>query len=382
MAYTSGGITETTYYIGRGLEKVLIGANYEFRHYIVGATGTAAVYTRKSSGSVTTTYVLRDHQDSIESLISSAGTAIAQESFTAFGSRRNAATWTGVSPDRAVLDGITRRGYTGQTVIGAMGLNHMNGRVQDSVTGRFLSPDPYVPDVGSSQPYNRYTYVINNPLSFVDPSGFAYAVPSGEPGCFDVYEDNSGGQTGPDTVEVIGGSYVGGFCVPDNSDIERLLRKDNPGEGGSPQGKQNWVCSKQGKAVISSAVGGAVTTGIYSGGNPLAIVAGAAVGGSIGYAANRLESYPNASPVVQGIIGAADSSPRAGGVSSLLTGGLVSGGVPEPNAAAIGGAFYGGIEAGLGPNLLPGVVKGGVAGGLGALAAEGTSDFLDWACTP
>lgn len=106
------------------------------------------------------------------------------------------------------------------------------------------------------------------------------------------------------------------------------------------------------------------------------------MGGSIGYAANKLESYPNASPAVQGVIGAADTSPRAGGVSSFITGALVSGGVPEPNAAAIGGAFYGGIDAGFNPELLPRVAKGGLAGWLGALAAEGTSDFLDWVCTP
>ena len=53
-----------------------------------------------------------------------------------------------------------------------MGLNHMNGRVQDAVTGRFLSPDPNIPDATSAQSYNRLSYVYNNPLSFIDPSGF------------------------------------------------------------------------------------------------------------------------------------------------------------------------------------------------------------------
>jgi hypothetical protein len=53
-----------------------------------------------------------------------------------------------------------------------MGLNHMNGRVQDATTGRFLSPDPVIQDSSSSQDYNRYTYVMNNPLTYIDPSGF------------------------------------------------------------------------------------------------------------------------------------------------------------------------------------------------------------------
>jgi hypothetical protein len=48
----------------------------------------------------------------------------------------------------------------------------MNGRVQDAITGRFLSPDPNVTDPAFTQSFNRYSYVNNNPLSFVDPSGF------------------------------------------------------------------------------------------------------------------------------------------------------------------------------------------------------------------
>jgi len=52
-----------------------------------------------------------------------------------------------------------------------MGFNHMNGRVQDAITGRFLSPDPNVPDPTNPQDYNRYTYVDNNPLTYIDPTG-------------------------------------------------------------------------------------------------------------------------------------------------------------------------------------------------------------------
>jgi hypothetical protein len=48
----------------------------------------------------------------------------------------------------------------------------MNGRVQDPLLGRFLSPDPFVWAPYRSQSLNRYSYVWNNPLSLVDPSGF------------------------------------------------------------------------------------------------------------------------------------------------------------------------------------------------------------------
>src|SRR5690606_22910882 len=36
---------------------------------------------------------------------------------------------------------------------------------------RFLSPDNYVQDPFNTQNFNRYGYVLNNPLSYVDPSG-------------------------------------------------------------------------------------------------------------------------------------------------------------------------------------------------------------------
>src|SRR6185295_19735694 len=53
------------------------------------------------------------------------------------------------------------------------GLVNMNGRIYDPVLGRFLSPDPNVQFVGDLQSYNRYSYVLNNPLRYTDPTGFS-----------------------------------------------------------------------------------------------------------------------------------------------------------------------------------------------------------------
>ncbi len=47
----------------------------------------------------------------------------------------------------------------------------MNGRLYDPQLGRFLSPDNYVQQPDNSQNFNRYSYCLNNPLKYNDPSG-------------------------------------------------------------------------------------------------------------------------------------------------------------------------------------------------------------------
>lgn len=54
-------------------------------------------------------------------------------------------------------------------MLDVFGLIHMNGRVYDPQIGRFLQADVLL-DAGI-QGLNRYSYVLNNPLSLTDPSG-------------------------------------------------------------------------------------------------------------------------------------------------------------------------------------------------------------------
>jgi len=64
------------------------------------------------------------------------------------------------------------RQFTGHEDLNGVGLIHMNGRVYDPELGRFLSADPNVQFSHDPQSFNRYSYVLNNPLSFTDPSGY------------------------------------------------------------------------------------------------------------------------------------------------------------------------------------------------------------------
>ena len=66
----------------------------------------------------------------------------------------------------------TTRGYTGHEMLDAVGVIHMNGRIYDPTLGRFLQADPVIQFPDYSQSWNRYSYVLNNPLAYTDPSGY------------------------------------------------------------------------------------------------------------------------------------------------------------------------------------------------------------------
>ncbi|HFQ5352949.1 RHS repeat-associated core domain-containing protein [Vibrio vulnificus] len=71
-------------------------------------------------------------------------------------------------------------GFTGHEMLDDVGLIHINGRVYDPTLARFLSTDPYTQDKWfGTLAFNRYSYVQNNPLSYVDPTGLYSQAPNG-----------------------------------------------------------------------------------------------------------------------------------------------------------------------------------------------------------
>ncbi|WP_105181790.1 RHS repeat domain-containing protein [Pseudoalteromonas sp. T1lg21] len=69
---------------------------------------------------------------------------------------------------------VESKGYKGHKEISDLGIIHMNGWIYDPTLGRFLQADPFIQAPGNSQSYNRYSYVLNNPLSYTDPSGYFF----------------------------------------------------------------------------------------------------------------------------------------------------------------------------------------------------------------
>jgi len=118
--------------------------------------------------------VLTDYQGNWYKVITETGSLVEQYSFDAWGKRRNATNW---SYGGVPVTFTFYRGYTGHEMLDAFGLINMNGRVYDPVIARFLSPDNYVQSPTSSQGFNRYSYCLNNPLVYSDPSGDIFQIP-------------------------------------------------------------------------------------------------------------------------------------------------------------------------------------------------------------
>jgi RHS repeat-associated protein len=207
--YSGPSGTEKTYYIGGLIDLVFNGSTTNYRQYIYAGSEPVAFYSRTSAGTNTINYVTGDFQGSVSTIRSNAGVGGINESFTAFGSRRNPNTWSGApaASDLTTIAGISRQGYTFQTALGqSMGLNHMNGRVQDAILGRFLSPDIHIPDPTNAQSYNRYSYVNNNPLTMIDPTGFCGLSFDFDPGSDGGFIDNGDGTF--DSIPVVGSSIT------------------------------------------------------------------------------------------------------------------------------------------------------------------------------
>ena len=74
--------------------------------------------------------------------------------------------------------GSVDRGFTDQIEDGKLALLNMRGRIYDPKIAHFLTPDADVQDRLRSESLNPYGYAWNNPLKWIDPSGFQNEDPS------------------------------------------------------------------------------------------------------------------------------------------------------------------------------------------------------------
>ena len=114
-------------------------------------------------------YIIRDYLGSICAITGSGG-LVAEYSYDPWGNLRDPGTLEAYVPGTEP-ELFLHRGFTGHEHLTAYGLINMNARLYDPMTGRFLSPDPYVQAPDFSQAFNRFSYCWNNPLRYVDEDG-------------------------------------------------------------------------------------------------------------------------------------------------------------------------------------------------------------------
>ncbi len=162
-----------TLYLGKAYERIETGTQIQHKHFLYADGQLVAIHIKTTDDGTPlpdeTRYLHRDALGSIDTITNGRGTVVDRMSFEAFGKRR-AGNWR--TDINFVIPSLTNRGFTGHEHIDEMGLIHMNGRVYDPELGRFLSADPHIQNPYSSQSYNRYSYVLNNPLKYTDPSGY------------------------------------------------------------------------------------------------------------------------------------------------------------------------------------------------------------------
>jgi len=165
--YDNGILQKTVYYVGGYEKEVKPGNHVRQLHYIAGGDGIAAIFVR-NDGMDTLYYIHTDHLGSINVITNQSGAVVRNCSFDAWGRRRNPVNWTYNNVPSTYL---FSRGFTGHEHLDQFVLINMNGRIYDPVLGRFLSTDNYVQSPDFTQAFNRYTYCLNNPLVYTDPSG-------------------------------------------------------------------------------------------------------------------------------------------------------------------------------------------------------------------
>lgn len=163
----SGTLVKTKYFASE-YEKEVEGAVTREIHYI--PCGDAMVWYVKINGTGSYYYTYRDHLGSILGVTNSSGGLVAEQNFDAWGRYRNPQNWTYQNTPTTNPVWL-QRGYTGHEHLAQFGLINMNNRMYDPVVGRMLATDNYVQSPFLTQSYNRYSYCLNNPLKFTDPTG-------------------------------------------------------------------------------------------------------------------------------------------------------------------------------------------------------------------
>ena len=164
----------TTVYAG-DLEIIMqADCSIQHRNYINSPLGTVAVLNAKLVNNAyaqsSVQFLHKDRLGSTVATVDHLGQLISTQSFDAFGKPRKIG---GAStPGTKLSTESTNRGFTEHEHLDGVQMIHMNGRAYDYHLGPFISADPVIQAADKTQSHNPYSYIMNNPLAGVDPSGY------------------------------------------------------------------------------------------------------------------------------------------------------------------------------------------------------------------
>ncbi|VUD40407.1 tRNA(Glu)-specific nuclease WapA [Thalassocella blandensis] len=168
---------DETLYIGLYEQTKKANGSTTQAHFIYAAGTRVAEHIVSNEHGTQTRYLHRDALGSIDLITNTYAEVADRRSFDAWGKIRELP-WQQTSSANSPFNlsslqlPFTNRGYTDHEHIQEVHLIHMNGRLYNAELARFISADPHIQMDAISQNYNRYSYVMNNPMKYSDPSGY------------------------------------------------------------------------------------------------------------------------------------------------------------------------------------------------------------------
>jgi RHS repeat-associated protein len=173
--YVNGGITAQYTYDGDGhrVGRVVTGTSPSSTTYVYDAAGQlAAEYSTAAAMDAGTTYLTADHLGSTRLVTDGSQKPVHRFDYMPFGQDLSAYGNRNLVASYRAL-GVPAQEFTGKERDAETGLDYFGARYFSGVQGRFTSADPTLLSVNAYNPqsWNRYSYVLNNPLKFIDPLG-------------------------------------------------------------------------------------------------------------------------------------------------------------------------------------------------------------------
>ena len=338
--------------MGNRVRKVNLATGFVTRYYGEvyeerGTTGvihlfanTTRIASVRTDGTIQ--YYHGNHLGSASVITDSTGTVKETMEYLPFGGYRVRQDLDGSFPD-------VNYTFTDQEDDDETGLYNYKARLYDPLLGRFISADSIIPEPGNLQAFNRYSYCVNNPLVYVDPSGH-WSLGDFFDDIGDFFSDVGDAVWQP-AAEITAGAI--GACI------------GGPIGAGIAVGLVRYGITGDANAALASAV----QAGLFYGagevcpGNPYAHAVTGAAGGGIGAAITGQDIGPGM--LVGGI----------SGFAGTFAGGYMKGW--DPAFQLIGRSVVGGVVGGIGSEIYGGSFGEGFK--QGALTAGYAEIFNDYA---